>query len=177
MSLHISNVDHPALFNSTVYSEKVYHPQCLFLPPFYSKEEIWYVRRRSVICLPDTRGQWRQRASFEFSSTEGRAAFLIQAFILCLHKMHRFKRMTFTLFTELNTRHVLLGQTAAVKTQEDLSVHTTHLPEYCVNIYIFIYLFRPETSQKYNTVKHKLVLLVMEHLLLKIPQISVALFK
>lgn len=145
LSLHISNVDHPAQFNSTVYSKKVYHPQGLFLPPFYSKEEVWYVRRRSVICLPNTRGQWRQRASFEFSSTEGRAAFLIQAFILWLHKTHGFMRTTFTLFSELNTRHVLLGlkQTAAVKTREDLSVYTTHLPEYCVNIYISICFFGP----------------------------------
>lgn len=92
-----------------------------------------------MVCLPNTRGQWRQRASFEFRSTEGTAAFLIQAFILWLHKTHRFMRLTFTLFSELNTRHVLLGQTK----QEDLSVHTTHLPEYCVNIYIFIHFFRP----------------------------------
>lgn len=53
--------------------------------------------------------------------------------------------MTFTLFCELNSRRILLGlkQTAAVKTQDDLTVYMTILPEYCVNIYIFIYFFRP----------------------------------
>lgn len=144
LSLHVSNVDHPAQFNSTVCSKKVYHPRVCFYPHFNSKEEIWNVRSRCVICLPNTRGQWRQHASFEFSSTERWAVFLMQVFILWLHKTHRFRR-TFTLFSELNTRHVLLdpNQTAAVKTQDDLSVYTTHLPEYCVNIYIFIYFFRP----------------------------------